>query len=416
MTSLTPRDARRIALVAQGFGKARPAVPSLARMRAMIARLGLLQIDSVNVIIRAHYLPLWSRLGPYARAELDGLAAHGPVFPKPHRRELFEYWGHEASLLPVELQPLLRWRMARAESGDGVWRGIKAVADARPELVAAIHDEIQARGPLSAGELTLPERGRGGWWGWSDSKTVLEWLFWTGRITAVGRRGFERVYDLPERVLPPSVLAMPTPEPRDAARELTSRAARALGVATTGDLRDYWRLPVELIGAAVAELVDAGELLPVTVEGWRGQAWLHRDAAPPRRAKGRALLAPFDSLIFERSRTERLFGFRYRLEIYTPAEKRLHGYYVLPFLLDEQLVARVDLKAERATGRLLVRSAHLEDHATPDKVAPGLAEELKALAAWLGLDDVAVSGQGVLAAALIDAGCKPASMPIVEEA
>ncbi|HEX2526331.1 MAG TPA: crosslink repair DNA glycosylase YcaQ family protein [Geminicoccus sp.] len=398
--TLKAAQARRIALAAQGFGPKRSDLPSAARIRAAIEKLGLLQIDSVNVLIRAHYLPLFSRLGSYDRSVLDRLASHDGIWPKPHRRQFFEYWGHEASLLPVACHPLLRWRMARADAGQGVWRGVKAVADSRPQLVAAIFDEIRDRGALGAGDLQAAEKSRGGWWGWSDSKTVLEWLFWTGRVTAVGRRGFERVYDLPERALPSAVLATPTPDPADAATILTRQAGQALGVATATDLRDYWRLPVELAAEAVRRLVEAGDLLPVAVEGWRAQAYLAKEARMARRVEARALLVPFDPLIFERSRTERLFGFRYRIEIYTPAEKRVHGYYVLPFLLGERLVARVDLKADRTAGVLLVRSAHAEEGVDEEVVAAALALELQDLAAWLGLRAVAVEGSVPFAARL----------------
>jgi uncharacterized protein YcaQ len=389
-STLKIAQARRIALAAQGLGRRRPDLAGPAHVRAVIARLGLLQIDSVNVLARAHYLPLFSRLGGYDRAVLDRMAAHDGLPIRPASRRLFEYWGHEASLLPVTAQPLLRWRMARAEAGQGIWRGIKAVADARPELVARIHDEIRDRGRLTAGELADADKAKGGWWGWSDSKTVLEWLFWTGRITAAGRKGFERIYDLPERVLPASVLNAPTPDPVDAAALLTAAAAQALGIATASDLRDYWRLPVDLANAALERLVEDGIVVPVAVEGWRQPAFLAKDAALPRRITARALLVPFDPLVFERARTERLFGFRYRIEIYTPAARRLHGYYVLPFLLGDRLVARVDLKADRAAGALLVRSAHLEPGADPLHTASELAAELAALAHWLGLERVQV--------------------------
>lgn len=397
--TFSAQEARRIALEAQGFARQRSGPPVNGRIHGAIARLGLLQIDSVNVLARAHYLPLFSRLGGYDRAHLDRLAAHDGTRPRPDQRRLFEYWGHEASLLPVTMQPLLRWRMARAAEGQGVWRGVKALADARPDLVARILDEIRDRGPLASGELQTsgqdPDgRKPGGWWNWSEAKTALEWLFWTGRITAAGRRGFERIYDLPERVLPARVLAAATPEPVQAATGLMAQAAEALGIATAGDLRDYWRLPVDLARAALAHLVETGALVPVTVEGWRPPAFLAKNARLPRQVTASALLVPFDPLIFERSRTERLFGFRYRIEIYTPAAQRLHGYYVLPFLLGDRLVARVDLKADRAALRLLVRSAHLEPGADASSTAEALGLELRALAAWLGLETVAVEDRG----------------------
>ena len=387
--SLTASEARRIALAAQGFG-AKRVEPNGRRIRSVIEKLGLLQIDSVNVLVRAHYLPLFSRLGRYDRAVLDQLAGHDGCWPVPRKRAFFEYWGHEASILPIGCQPLLRWRMARAEAGLGIWRGVKAVADARPDLVARIYDEIRDRGCLAASDLHVAEKSRGGWWGWSESKTILEWLFWTGRITAVGRRGFERMYDLPERVLPSDILSTSTPDPADAVKELTRQAASALGVATASDLRDYWRLPVDLAALALRRLVEDGELQPITVVGWSSPAFLARTARLPRRISARALLVPFDPLIFERSRTERLFRFRYRIEIYTPAQKRVHGYYVLPFLLNDRLVARVDLKADRAASSLLVRSAYSEHAADDTEVAANLAIELKELAGWLGLEHVEV--------------------------
>ena len=400
--TLRADEARRIALAAQGFARTKGKAPTARAILGGVARLGLLQIDSVNVLARAHYLPLFSRLGAYERAALDRLAGHDGGKLKPERRSLFEYWGHEASLLPVATQPLLRWRMARAREGLGVWRGIKELALANPGLVTRLLDEIRDRGPLSAGDLTSPERGKGGWWGWSDSKTALEWLFWTGQVTAAGRRGFERIYDLPERVLPSAILAMPTPDPHDAATKLAAIAARALGVATAFDLRDYWRLPVEPARVATERLVEMGTLVPVRVQGWRQQAYLAADAVLPRRIGARALIVPFDPLIFCRERTERLFGFRYRIEIYTPADKRQHGYYVLPFLLGDRLVARVDLKAERAEGCLLVRGAHLEPGIDEGLAADALALELHRLADWLGLQRVRIGFGGMFQQALAE--------------
>jgi uncharacterized protein YcaQ len=407
--ALSLPEARRLALGAQALARARPAgPPDEAGLRRAIRRLALLQIDSVNVLARAHYLPLFARLGTYDRALLDRLACHDGTRPHRSRRPLFEYWAHEASLLPVELQPLFRWRMARAEAGEGVWSGIAALGREQPELVRRVFDEVRARGPIGVSDLPEPGSRRGGWWGWNHGKTALEWLFWTGRITAAGRRnGFERLYDLPERVLPRTVLAAPTPEPADAQRELLRRSAVALGIATEADLRDYFRLPVADARARLAELVEAGELVPVTVEGWRQPAYRAAGAVTPRRAEAAALLAPFDPLVWERARTERLFGFRYRIEIYTPAEHRRYGYYVLPFLLRDRLVARVDLKADRAARRLLVRSAHGERSTDPPAVATALAAELARMADWLGLESVAVEPNGDLArplAAVVAAG------------
>ena len=382
--SLSAAEARRIALAAQGLAGPRPAGPcDAAAMLRQIARLGLVQIDSVSAVVRSHYLPLFSRLGPYPRAELDRLAYEG------RRRRLFEYWGHEASLLPVATQPLFRWRMARARAGKGIYRGIADFARQQSGFVDRILGEIRDRGPLSAGELAEGGRGEGGWWGWSQGKLALEYLFWSGLVTTGTRRGFERVYDLPERALPRAVLAAPTPEPAAAQRELLGLAARALGVATAADLRDYFRLDVADVPARLAELAEAGELIPVAVEGWRQQAWLHASARPPRRAEACTLLSPFDSLVWERARTERLFGFRYRLEIYTPAHKRIHGYYVLPFLLGDRLAARVDLRSDRKASCLRVLGIHLEAGVDAADVTVRLRSELRHLANWLGLAEVA---------------------------
>ena len=375
---VSPAEARRIALAAQGFGVRRPEVPGKRHLLATLDRLGLHQIDSVNVLVRAHYLPAFSRLGPYDRALLDGLA-WGPK----RQRRVWEYWAHEASLLPLDLHPLLRWRMARADAGETGYRGLRRFASERRAEAMAVLNRIRAEGPLAASDF---ESSRAGWWEWSEAKRALEWLFWAGHVTtATRRRSFERVYDLPERVIPADVLALPTPAPADAQRALVERAARALGIATVAELRDYFRLSPGEASGAVAELVEAGMLLPASVAGWARPAFLHRDARRPRRIAARALLAPFDPLVWERARAERLFGFRYRIEIYTPAAKRQHGYYVLPFLLGDRLVARVDLKADRQAGRLLVQGVHPEPGAPPD-TREQLGEELAAMARWLGLD------------------------------
>ena len=379
---LSLAQARRIALAAQGFGGGRPAAAGPRDLRRTVERLGLHQIDSVNVLVRAHYLPAFSRLGPYDRSLLDR-AAWGPK----RERRLFEYWAHEASLLPLETHPLLRWRMASAERGEIGWGSLKAYAGERRSEAEAILRRISEEGPLGASDFE-EGRSRGGWWEWGDTKRALEWLFWAGLITTATRRGsFERVYDLTERVIPAAILALPTPDEADAKRRLVARAAGARGIATEAELRDYFRLKPEPARRAVAELVEEGLLLPVAVEGWARPAYLHREARRPRRIRGQALLAPFDPLVWERDRTERLFGFRYRIEIYTPAEKRVHGYYVLPFLLDEALAARVDLKADRARSRLLVRRTTIEPGA-PAGTGERLGEELELMARWLGLDGV----------------------------
>jgi uncharacterized protein YcaQ len=378
--SLSAAEARRVALVAQGFGASQPDGPVDGRaVASTVRRLGLVQIDSVNVLVRSHYLPLYSRLGPYDAALLDRAAYGG------RRRRLFEYWGHEASLLPVEQQPLWRWRMRRARDGVGLWGGVARFGREHPAFCGAVLAEIRERGPLGVSELAAGGRRKGGWWGWSEGKVALEWLFWTGQITTHSRRSFERIYDLTERALPREVVEAPTPTAAEAQRELLRIALRALGVATERDLRDYFRLPVADTRARVAELVEAGEMRPVQVEGWRGAAYVRPDLRVRRRVEARALLSPFDSLVWFRDRLQRLFDFHYRIEIYTPAHQRRHGYYVLPFLLGDRLVARVDLKSDRAAGRLRVLSTHYEPDLDRRAVDEALRSELARLAGWLGL-------------------------------
>jgi uncharacterized protein len=351
-------------------------------VRRTIDRLGLHQIDSVNVLARAHYLPAFSRLGPYDRALLDRAA-----WGRKSERRLFEYWAHEASLLPLALHPLLRWRMARAERGEAGWKSMRAFAHERRAEAEAVLARLSAEGPLAASDFEHG-KSRSGWWEWGATKRTLEYLFFAGRITTATRRGsFERVYDLTERVIPRAILALPTPNEAEAHRRLIEISARALGVATATDLRDYFRLGPADTRAAIETLVEGGTLLPVQVESWRQGAFLHAESRRPRRIHTQALLAPFDPLIWERARAERLFNFRYRIEIYTPAHKRVHGYYVLPFLMDEALVARVDLKADRQSKRLLVRSVHLEPR-SPSGTHDRLRMELAAMAAWLGLEEV----------------------------
>ena len=382
--------ARRIALAAQGFAEPRPSgAVGTRQLRRMTDRLAVVQIDSVNVLSRSHYLPAFSRLGNYPRAALDELTARRPA--------VFEYWAHEASFLPVRLQPFLRWRMAAAE--EHAWGNMVRLQQERPQYVAEVLDRVRAVGPLKASDIDELKPDRPGtMWNWHPGKVALEWLFFAGEITATHRTtSFEKVYDLTERVLPADVLQVPTPDPADAVRELVRTAARALGVATERDLRDYFRLRPAATRTAVEELADAGELLPVEVPGWGGPAWLDPAARRPRRIRARALLSPFDSLVWERPRVERIFGFRYRLEIYTPAARRVHGYYVLPFLLGDQLVARVDLKADRQAGTLRVQAAHAEEGADRPLVAAALAQELRLMADWLGLDDVVVTDRGDLA-------------------
>jgi len=395
--ALRTGEARRIALAAQGFADPRPAGRVDRRhLRRVLARVGVVQIDSVNVLTRSHELPFLARLGPYPRDLLARwLWGSG---------EVFEYWAHEASLLPVELHPLLRWRMAQ----DHAWGGPSATAAARPELVDALLDAVRERGPVALGELEhlgddirRPPPRAGAMWNWTPAKKAVEHLFWQGRVAAVRNpASFARLYVAPERVVPAEVLATPTPPDDDAMKQLLLRAARSHGVGTARDLADYHRLHVPTARRLVSELAADGALVPVTVEGWTQPGFLHPDAAIPRRVRASALLSPFDSLVWERRRVEELFGFRYRIEIYVPAAKRVHGYYVLPFLHDERLVARVDLKADRAGGRLLVRGAFAEPTFEPDRDQPALVARLRELAAFLGLGAIAVERRGDLAAAL----------------
>ena len=391
MEQVSNRQARRIALAAQGFADPRPKGAVDARhLRRVLSRTSLLQIDSVNIFARAHLMPAFSRLGPWPVALLDDLAFG--------RRELFEYWGHEASFLPVELHPLLRWRMARAEGLEEGWGGPLRVFRERPDFVAGLVRRLEDEGPSGAGALRDAPRGKGSWWAWDDVKRGLEYLFWSGRVTTARRtNGFERIYDLTERVLPSQVLALATPSREDAQRELTRIAARAHGLATAKDLRDYFRLrPAEGL-AAVQALVEEGALIPVVVEGWRDVGYLWPGAASPRWVRRSALLSPFDPLVWERSRTSRLWDVDYRIEIYVPAPKRVYGYYCLLFLHDEAIRARVDLKADRKAGVLRVLAAWREGDG---EVAPALAAELRQAAAWQGLDDVVVEPRGDLAAEL----------------
>jgi len=396
--TLSVAQARRVALAAQGFGAARPARQiGIRDVQSVVNGLGQFQIDSINVVTRAHFLPLFSRLGPYDPALLER-AAHRPP------RRLFEYWGHAASLIDVRLQPLLRFRMAAGYRD--VWAGVERVARQQPELVERVRRDVEERGPISARQLEYEEvRDRSSWgWNWSAVKTVLEWLFYAGEVTSAWRNSqFERVYDLPERVLPASVLAVPTPSPEESVRGLVSRAAQALGVASELSLRDYFRTRSAMTRRAIAELVEAGQLLPVSIAGQEGRtSYLWHAARLPRRIEARALVSPFDSVVFERARLEQLFDFFYRIEIYVPEAKRIHGYYVYPFLLGDRFVARTDLKAERARGVLRVNSAWTEPDSGHSRaeVAAELAAELSAMAGWLGLDRVEVLPRGDLAPAL----------------
>jgi len=387
---LSVAQARRIALAAQGFAEPRPAGRVDARhLRRVLDRVGVLQIDSVNVLVRSYELPLFARLGPYPRPLLTDLVER--------RRELFEYWAHEASFAPVELHPLLRWRMEWARSE---WGHMARRPSDYPAFVAGVLAQVAERGPIAVSQLVDGGEKHGPWWGWSKGKSALEYLFYTGQVTSAGRgANFERRYDLTERVLPRSILDLPTPTVEDAKRTLLLRAARHHGVGTAKDLADYFRIKLTTARPRLDELVESGDLVPVKVGDWRETAYLHPEARRPRRVNARALLSPFDSLIWERSRAERLFGVRIRIELYTPAPKRVHGYYVLPFLLGDAIVARVDLKSDRKESRLLVQGVFSEDGHGEEVVLP-LASELRAMATWLGLDDVEVKSKGNLAKAL----------------
>jgi uncharacterized protein YcaQ len=396
--SLTAAQARRIAVAAQGFSEPRPGGPiTRAHLRRLISRIQVLQLDSVSVAVRAHYAPVFSRLGPYDRDVLDR-AAWGHTARSP--RLLVEYWAHEAALMAVDDWPLLRWRMRQYRHGRWGSHIVKANPRLPDDIVAALAE----LGPSTAGQIenhlaTTPRRGKGAWWNRSDTKWVAEALFASGRLTTATRVGFARHYDLTERVLPADVLAREVAED-DALRELTRRAATALGVATEADIRDYFRLAAGQAKPAIAKLVADGELERVDVEGWSAPAYLPVAQTIPRRDRGTALLCPFDPLIFFRPRVERLFGFHYRIEIYTPAAQRRYGYYVWPFLLDGELVGRVDLKVDRSADALHVVGAFVEPERSPSRVAEALAGDLQTMAGWLGLGGVTVGERGNLAGAL----------------
>ena len=396
--TLSLAEARRVALTAQGFHRPRPrGAVNVNHLRRVIRQIGLVQIDSVSVLVPAHYQVPFSRLGPYDRARLDDLVYR--------RREFTEQWAHEASILPVEHWPLIRHHLGPHERR---WRALAEFMTANAEYAARVLEEVRSRGPVVAGDIAEPDgtRGRGGgWWGWTTAKATLEGLFARGALAIAERRaaGFARAYDVADRVVPAEhcerVLSR-----EEAQRELVRLAARAMGVATASDIADYYRMAPRDARQRVLELAAVGELREIRVEGWRDPAYLHPDARLPRGIGARALLSPFDPVVWYRPRAERLFGFDYRIEIYVPKEKRKYGYYVLPFLLGDRLVARVDLKADRPSGRLLVLGAYAEPHVEKDEIAAPLAAELRTMAAWLGLDDVSIARRGdcarVLAAAL----------------
>ncbi|GAA2236389.1 winged helix DNA-binding domain-containing protein [Herbiconiux moechotypicola] len=390
--TLSPALARRVALAAQGFGTGGAGsgvgVPGTRQFNLLLRRLGLLQIDSVNVFERSHYLPVFARLGAYDKSALDRVT---------YGKGVTEFWAHEASFLPLESLPLFAWRKEYYRewyrTHPDSWG---ASAHGTIEWLKA---ELAAKGPMRASEIEHESnRRQGPWWGWSDVKRGLETMFRQGDVVSAGRTRFERVYALPEQVLPASVLETVVPE-EEAVAQLVAHSARALGVGTLSDIADYFRLKSAQVAPAISRLVDEGELLPVTVSGWGKPAWLHRDARLPRRLETAALLSPFDPVVWERARALRLYDFHYRIEIYTPAPKRVYGYYVLPVLLDDRIPARLDLKNDRQSGVLRVQAAWAEPSLVPDDV-PRIAALLRSAATWQGLTDIAVADRGTLAPAL----------------
>ncbi|CRM11972.1 hypothetical protein [Pseudomonas sp. 37 R 15] len=393
--SFSLKQARRMALAAQGFSGRQPPVQiKAAHLNRLIERLGVLQIDSVNALVRSHYLPLFSRLGNYSPLMLEQAA-----WSQGRRRTMFEYWGHEASLLPMAMYPLMRWRMERARQGQGIYAQMARFGRERQDTVQRVLQAVEQRGALGAGSLSTREERAGPWWDWSDEKHALEWLFAAGLVTVAGRRGFERLYDLPERVIPGDILQTFVSDD-EALRGLLLHSASALGVATEKDLRDYFRLDPVDSRQRLAELVEEGQLLSCQVQGWKQSAYCLPEPKVPRNVPTSALLSPFDSLIWERARTERLFDFRYRLEIYTPQHKRVYGYYVLPFLHNERIAARIDLRAERANGCLAVHAVHEQEQGLDEPGMLALALNLRQMADWLGLQQVKLNCQRASAARL----------------
>ncbi|WBU38059.1 winged helix-turn-helix domain-containing protein [Homoserinibacter sp. YIM 151385] len=388
--------ARRLALGAQGFARPRPASVGTRQLALGIDRLRLLQLDSVNVFERSHYLPLLARLGPYDTAALDAL-----TFERTgSRARYFEFWGHEAALMPLELLPEMRWKMQRLRERDDARDQLWARDPANARMMQWVRAHIAEHGPMAASEIEHEENRRTGpWWGWSDVKMALEVLFRWGELVSAGRRRFERRYGLPEQVLPAGAFDAPVPSAEDATRSLVRQAVVAHGVGTVGHLADYFRLRIDRTTQALQELVEEGAVLPVQVEGWARPAFMDAGAVIPRRIETAALLSPFDPVVWERDRALRLFGFHYRIEIYTPPPKRVFGYYTLPVLVDDRVVGRIDLKRDRKAGALRVQSAWWE-HAVPPGLEERVAPALREAAAWQGLDDIRVFDWGTAAADL----------------
>ncbi|MCY4370625.1 MAG: winged helix DNA-binding domain-containing protein [bacterium] len=390
LLKLTNHQAVCVFLSAQGFSDPRPSGRVDSRHFArVIRRVRLLQIDSVNVLARAHYLPVFSRLGPYRRAALDRWIYEG--------RHMFEYWCHEQSYAPAGFHPMMRARMERMR--DPRWKKVRDLLEHDPGYVMAVLDEVRNRGPIPARHLSDPGEKTGPWWGYGKGKVAMAWLFATGQVAVAHRVNFERWYDRPERVLPAEVLAEPDPSPEEARRARVREAAGALGIGTVPDLADYFRMRITPTARAVRQLVATGELREVAVAGWDRPAYIARSAVVPRARRGTALLCPFDPLVWDRGRTERMFGFRYRIEIYTPSAKRVYGYYVLPFLMNGRLVGRVDAKADRHEGVLRIPAAHAEPGVDRAAAGRALAGELRSMAAWLDLGDIQVATSGNLATA-----------------
>ena len=391
--SLSIAEARRLACAAQGFG--RPSGATDRDVADVFSRLGAVQIDSVNVLVRSQELPLFSRLGPHDR---------GAIPRATSRRRIFEYWGHAAAHLHVDLQPLFRWKMDAARSGRMRHWGLTSFYEENKSFVRRTLKRVQDDGPLTAREISTRTTKKGSWWDWDESKTALEYLFLVGDVMANGRSSdFSRIYDVAERVLPPRIATRATPREADARRELVLRAALAMGVATSADLADYFRLDHASTKRAIAGLIEDGSLRTVSVEGWKETAYIPRDAAVPATMRASALLSPFDSLVWFRPRNERLFNFHYRIEIYTPEPKRTYGYYVLPFMIDGNMVARIDAKADRASGTLLVPGAFAEPKAPLARTATELATSLRSMMQWLGLESIDVGRKGNLARPLASA-------------